>query len=485
MTSTSDMARVLQRFSQSRAWVAGDVMLDEYVSGAVSRVSPEAPVPVVAASESFHRPGGAANVACNLASLGASVRLCGVVGDDPAGDALRAACRDAGVDTDAVARVEGRVTSRKLRVLAQHQQLLRLDWERPDPVSPDVAASLLARWDDASPPDVVVLSDYAKGFLAPETSRALIDRGRALGAPVLAGPKRRDLGAYRGASVVTPNLAELEACVGRALPLDAVEPAARSLLASAELGAMVVTLGARGVMVVPRDGAATHIPAQRREVYDVTGAGDTVLAALALSLAAGADLVTAAAVANAAAGLVVGRIGTAVVRMQELVPALDLGPAEKVLATSEALAERLAWWRLQGRRVVFTNGCFDLLHAGHLALLTAARAEGDALLVGLNGDASVARLKGAGRPAVPWRERAALLAGLACVDGVVGFDDDTPAALIRAVRPQVLVKGDEYALDDIVGRADVESWGGRVARVARVPGLSTTSTIARVRGGAS
>jgi D-beta-D-heptose 7-phosphate kinase/D-beta-D-heptose 1-phosphate adenosyltransferase len=473
--------RVLQRFSRTRAWVAGDVMLDEYIAGEVTRVSPEAPVPVVAVAESFHRPGGAANVARNLSALGASVQLGAVVGDDAAGASLLAACREAGILVDAVSAVPGRVTPRKLRVLAQHQQLLRLDWERVEPVDPAVSLSLLARWEALEPPEVVVLSDYAKGLLAPEFVRAVIDRAGALGVPTLVGPKRRDFSLYRGASVLVPNLRELEVAVGRDLGAEEVLPAARRLIDEAGVGAIVVTLGAHGMLAVPREGDAVHVPAQRREVYDVTGAGDTVLATLALAYAAGADLATAARIASAAAGVAVGRSGTAAVRLDELLPTLDLTPVERVLEGPESLDLWLAWRRLQGRRVVFTNGCFDLLHAGHLSLLDAARAQGDALLVGLNSDASVARLKGAGRPVVPWRERAAVLAGLGCVDGVVGFDEDTPLALIRAVRPDVLVKGADYTLDQVVGRAEVEAAGGEVVLVPVIPGASTTSTLARVR----
>lgn len=484
MSAESGLARVLQRFPRTVVWVGGDVMLDEYVEGVVARVSPEAPVPVVAVTRTRHRPGGAANVACNLRALGAGVRLCGVVGEDPAGEALLAACREAGMDVTAVARGGPWVTPRKLRVLAHHQQLLRLDWEQPRAVEPAVAAELMARWEGVLPlPGALVLSDYAKGFLEPATVQGWIARGRALGVPVLVGPKRRDFGVYRGATVVAPNLRELESAVGRGLELGEVEAAARGVMALAGVGAMVVTLGEHGMMAIPGEGAAVRVPALRREVYDVTGAGDTALAVLALALAAGADLADAARVANTAAGLVVGKLGTSVVRMDELVAALDLGPGEKVLASPEALTERLAWWRLQGRRVVFTNGCFDLLHVGHLALLERARALGDVLLVGLNGDGSVTRLKGPGRPTVPWAERAALLAALGCVDGVVGFDQDTPWSLIAEVCPAVLVKGGDYRVEDVVGRELVEAAGGRVEIVPRVADRSTTATLERLRRG--
>ena len=473
---------MLRQVARARVVVAGDLMLDEYIVGHVSRISPEAPVPAVEVTGTFHRPGGAAHVAHCIAALGASAALCGVVGDDPAGAALLDACRAAGVDADAVARGAAWSTVRKVRVLAQHQQLLRMDWEAPAPVDPAVAAGLIAELTRARP-GAVVLSDYAKGFLTPAAVGALVERGAALGAPVLVDPKRRDFSVYRGARVITPNLRELEAVAGRALGPGEVADAARAVLDAAGIEAMVVTLGARGMCVVERGREAVTIPAERQEVYDVTGAGDVVIAVLALGLACGASLPTAARLANAAAGVAVGRVGTAVVAMADLIGALDLAPPAKVLSP-EALADRLAWWRLSGRRVVFTNGCFDLLHAGHVALLQRAAALGDVLLVGLNGDASVARLKGADRPAVAWAERAALLAALSCVDGVAGFDDDTPLALIEAVRPDVLVKGADYRVDEVVGREAVERAGGRVELVALEPGRSTTGLIARIRRGA-
>lgn len=481
MIAAGESIAVLRHFAQARVAVAGDLMLDEYIVGNVTRISPEAPVPAVEVTGTFHRPGGAAHVAHCIAALGASAGLCGVVGDDPAGAALLEACRAAGIDAAAVARGGAWSTVRKVRVLAQHQQLLRMDWETPAPVDPAVAARLVGEVTQALP-GAIVLSDYAKGFLTPEAVRAVIDRGAALGVPVLVDPKRRDFSAYRGARVITPNLRELEAVVGRTLGPDEVADTARAVLEASGIEAMVVTLGARGMCVVERGRAAVTIPAERHEVYDVTGAGDVVIAVLALGLACGAALPTAARLANAAAGVAVGRVGTAVVAMADLIAALDLAPPGKVLSP-EALAERLAWWRLSGRRVVFTNGCFDLLHAGHVALLQRAAALGDVLLVGLNSDASVARLKGADRPTVAWSERAALLAALACVDGVAGFDADTPLALIEAVRPDVLVKGADYRVDEVVGRAVVEAAGGRVELIALEPGRSTTGLIARIRRG--
>ena len=366
--------------------------------------------------------------------------------------------------------------------ISKHQQLLRMDWEAPAPVDPAVVADFVAA-DPAARPGAIVLSDYAKGLLTPTAVRAAMAWGAALGVPVLVDPKRRDFSTYRGARVITPNLRELEATVGRALAPGEVADTARAVLEASGIEAMVVTLGARGMCVVERGREPVTIPAERQEVYDVTGAGDVVIAVLALALACGAELTTAARLANAAAGVAVGRIGTTVITVADLIAALNLAPTSKLL-TRETLAERLAWWRLSGRRVVFTNGCFDLLHAGHVALLQQAATFGDVLLVGLNGDASVARLKGADRPALAWAERAALLAALSCVDGVVGFDDDTPLALIEAVRPDVLVKGADYRVEEVVGRAVVEGAGGRVELVPLEPGRSTTALLTRLRRGA-
>lgn len=472
---------VLSRFRNATVWVAGDLMLDEYIDGGVRRISPEAPVPVVDVRDTYYRLGGAANVAHCLAALGARVRLCGVVGADPAGDTLLAACRAAGIDVGAVGQSDAWSTVRKLRVLSQHQQLLRLDWERVAPVASDAANALIVRLQAGERPDAIVLSDYAKGFLTAPTVRALIDLGMSQGVPVLVDPKSVDLGMYRGASVVTPNHRELEAAVGRALPIgqDDVANSARTIIAEAGIRSIVVTLGDRGLLVLPEGGSARTIPSAGREVYDVTGAGDTVIAVLALGLAVGADLWTAAEIANAAAGVVVGKLGTAVVHVDELSRALGHRARER-LYSLERLEHRLELWRQAGRRVVFTNGCFDLLHAGHLSLLRFAASLGDVLVVGLNSDESVRRLKGADRPLTPAADRGALLAALDCVDAVIVFEEDTPLQLIERVRPQVLVKGGDYDIGAVVGRAFVESTGGCVVLAPLVPGLSTTGLISRM-----
>ena len=473
---------MLERLRRRRITVVGDAMLDEYVEGTAERICPEAPVPVVRVEASAPRPGGAANVARNVTALGGHADLAAVVGIDAAGERLHELCSEAGIGLSALLRAEDRQTTRKVRVLARGQQLLRLDWERPEPLPAAVEQALLDRVEALARPDALVLSDYAKGVLTPSLLRALILRGRQWGAPVLVDPKSTDFDRYRGATGLTPNRQELERALGVRLP--AAEPhrivaAARPLLDRLELEHLVVTCGPEGLVAVTRDVAET-IRAAPREVYDVTGAGDTVIATLALALAAGLPLPVAAGLANAAAGLVVGRVGTAVVTPAELARVLAAAQPGKVLDPA-ALRERVALWRLEGRRIVFTNGCFDLLHVGHVALLETAARHGDALVVGLNGDRSVARLKGRGRPLVPASARAAMLAALECVDAVVIFEEDTPLELIAQVAPAVLVKGADYRLAEVVGREQVEAAGGEVVLVPLVPGHSTTSLVARLR----
>jgi D-beta-D-heptose 7-phosphate kinase/D-beta-D-heptose 1-phosphate adenosyltransferase len=476
------LAATVGRFPGRRVWVVGDLMVDEYLRGRVERISPEAPVPVVAVSGRERRPGGAANVAHQLARLGAEVRLSGVIGDDDAGRALLAQCREAGIDVGPVAVIPGRCTTQKLRVLGHGQQMVRLDWEEAKP-PPDLAATLLARLAALPTPDVVILSDYAKGVLSTDLMAPLIARLRAGGAKVLVDPKNADFGVYRGASVVTPNHRELEAAARRKIdPRDrpAIAEVARKLARDADLDAIVVTLGEHGMLVVPRDGGEVPIPATRRPVFDVTGAGDTAIAVLAVGLAAGATLPDAATIANAAAGRTVSEIGAVAVEREEIVAALWPSGVQPVLDRA-ALAERAESWRRSGQRVVFTNGCYDLLHAGHLALLHRAAVLGDVLVVAINSDASVRRLKGPERPLVPETERAAMLAALDCVDAVTVFDEDTPLEAIRCVRPDVLVKGADYKVDEVVGRELVESYGGHVELLPLVPDRSTSSLVERIR----
>jgi len=480
-STVSALLALLDRFASLNVWVVGDVMLDEYVTGAVERISPEAPVPVVRAHATEHRLGGAANVARQIAALGARVSLAGVVGEDAAGEALRRLCHADRIDTRALVSVAGRQTTRKLRVLGHSQQLLRVDWEDVDPCSAQVAARFLDALAACSPPDALILSDYAKGVLAPEVIAALRDRASV---PIVVDPKHRDFGRYRGASTVTPNLRELEAAAGRALEVAdsaAIAAAARELLAASGINSMVVTLGNHGMLVVPSAGPESVIPAIQRDVYDVTGAGDTAIAVLTLALAARGELVQAAQLANAAAGVSVGQVGAVAVSAASIRDALAARPDAKLLQRQE-LAARAAAWRTAGKRIVLANGCFDLLHAGHLALLGHAAKLGDVLVLAINSDASVRRLKGAERPLVPQAERAALLAALTYVDAVTIFEEDTPLAVLQAVRPDVLVKGGDYRPSEVIGRELVEAAGGRVEIVPLTPEKSTSSLVARIRG---
>jgi D-beta-D-heptose 7-phosphate kinase / D-beta-D-heptose 1-phosphate adenosyltransferase len=480
--AASALPSVLERFTDLVVWVVGDVMLDEYVTGAVERISPEAPVPVVRAHATENRLGGAANVARQLAALGARVSLAGVVGADSAGETLLRLCEAAGIDTRAVPNVPERPTTRKLRVLGHSQQLLRLDWEDTGACTPQVTVRLASKLAEGPRPDAIVLSDYAKGVLTPQAIAAVMRlRGSA---PVLVDPKHTDFARYRGATTVTPNLRELEAACGRALDPDdapAIVAAARALLEASGLHSMVVTLGSRGMLVVPGQGPETALPATRREVYDVTGAGDTAIAVLTLGLAAQAPLVQAAQLANAAAGVAVSQVGAVAVSAAAIRDALAARPDGKILSRPE-LAARAATWRTAGKRIVLTNGCFDLLHAGHLALLSDAAKLGDVLVLAINSDASVRRLKGPERPLVTQAERAALLAALAFVDAVTIFEEDTPLEVLAAVRPQVLVKGGDYQPSEVIGRELVEAAGGRVVIVPLLPERSTTALLERIRG---
>jgi D-beta-D-heptose 7-phosphate kinase / D-beta-D-heptose 1-phosphate adenosyltransferase len=482
-TAASAPPELLERFADRDVWVVGDLMLDEYVTGAVERISPEAPVPVVRAQATENRLGGAANVAGQLAALGAKVSLAGIVGADGAGETLLRLCESAGIDIRAVLKLPERQTTRKLRVLGHSQQLLRLDWEDLAACAPQVTVRLASKLAESGrSPEAIVLSDYAKGVLTPETIAAVLRlRGSA---PVLVDPKHTDFGRYRGATTVTPNLRELEAACGRTLDPDdtaAMAAAARALLHAAGLESMVVTRGSRGMLVVPSDGAESTLAALRREVYDVTGAGDTAIAVLTLGLAAGAPLAQAAQLANAAAGVAVSQVGAVAVSAAAIRDALAARPDSKILSRQE-LGARVAAWRTAGKRIVFSNGCFDLLHAGHLALLGHAAKLGDVLVLAINSDASVRRLKGPERPLVPQAERAALLAALTFVDAVTIFDEDTPLDVLQAVQPQVLVKGGDYQPSEVVGRELVEAAGGQVVIVPLTPERSTTSLLERIRG---
>ncbi len=463
--------------------VMGDVMLDRHVHGHVRRISPEAPVPVVSLVGEAVTPGGAGNVAATLAGLGCAVTVAGLVGADAEGTLLRDALRAKGVARLALHEAPGLPTIAKTRILSEgQQQLLRLDRDGDR----DAFAAEAGRLLDGVLPLVdeqsaVVLADYEKGVITPAVARAIIDRCRERGIPCVVDPKKADFSAYARATVVTPNLLEAERAVGRPLPGDAaVAHAADQLRTALAVDAMLITRGPEG-MTLSTTAGAVSIPAQVRDVADVTGAGDTVVAVLAACLGSGWELVEACRLANVAAGIAVSHPGTYVVHADELATAWR-GLSHKVLGR-DAARRRLVDARRRGRKVVFTNGCFDILHAGHLASLEGARRLGDLLVVGLNSDASVRGLKGESRPVIGQENRASLLAGLACVDAVVIFDEPTPDTLIRALEPDVLVKGGDYALDQVAGADFVLAHGGQVITLPLVPGLSTTAILERRAGG--
>ncbi len=458
-------------------------MLDRYWHGGTDRISPEAPVPVVHITSCDERPGGAANVALNVRSLGAQVALVGLIGADPAGETLGAALAQQGV-VCRLTPLEDWPTIVKVRILSQHQQLIRLDFEDPGR-TPEPAALELSFAGALAEARVVVLSDYAKGTLR-DVAR-LIALARASNATVIVDPKGRDLSRYAGATVLTPNVKEFEAVVGICDGEAAIVAKGRELCAQHDIAALLVTRGGQGMTLVQRDKDALHLPARARDVYDVTGAGDTVCGVLAAALAAGYDLAQATALANTAAGIVVGKLGAASVTYEELEAALHESVAGRFgILDEDALAGEVDAARRRGERVVMTNGCFDILHAAHVRYLEQARRLGDRLIVAVNADESVRRLKGAGRPVNALAERMELLAALAAVDWVVAFPEETPARLICRLNPDVLVKGGDYRPEQVAGADCVKAHGGEVVIVDYIPGYSSTRIIEAVdRNGAA
>lgn len=473
----------------ARVLVVGDVMLDRYWQGPTGRISPEAPVPVLRVDEDTLRPGGAANVAMNLGALGVQVSLVGLIGEDDHGQLLDEQLRAGGV-TPLLQTLPTHPTICKLRVLSQRQQLIRLDFERP--FTPAETAGLVAHYEQAlSQTDVVIVSDYAKGTLG--EVQTLIARACAANIPVLVDPKGTDWQRYQGATLLTPNLPEFRSvwqqrtretahAVEAALSdRDQLAAAACGLAQTFGLTGLLVTRGEHGMSLIPSAGDALHLPAHAREVYDVTGAGDTVIALLGAVMATGASMEDATALANLAASLVVAKVGTASVSMAELEAAAGVSRSNDQIVDQKALQAQLAPLRARGERIVMTNGCFDLLHAGHVHYLAQARALGDRLIVAINDDASVSRLKGQGRPVMPLEQRMRVLAALGDVDWVVAFSEDTPAALIAELLPDVLVKGGDYQPQDIAGYDAVSAAGGRVEVLDFLEGESSSAIISRIK----
>ncbi|RED38061.1 D-alpha,beta-D-heptose 7-phosphate 1-kinase /D-beta-D-heptose 1-phosphate adenylyltransferase [Rhodopseudomonas thermotolerans] len=484
---------LLQAIARQTVLCIGDLMLDEFVYGEVSRISPEAPAPVIAVQRSETNIGGAGNVARNIAAIGARCIFVGLVGDDATGRMLAAELGSEPKIEPVLVRDPSRPTTRKVRFVSEHfsTHMLRADWEIAAAATGEVEQRLLdAILPQLARADIVLLSDYAKGVLTARVIRETIDAANKLGKRVIVDPKSANFAIYRGATLLTPNRKEFAAATRSAAATDdEIAAAAQDAMTLAECEAMLVTKSEHGMTLVPRGGEPIHVPALPVKVRDVSGAGDTVAAVLAVVLASGADWAAAMRAASAAAAVAVSKSGTAVVTPSELrrriLPHAELAAEDKIIASDADLDARLKEWRREGLRVGFTNGCFDILHPGHVKVLTAARGACDRLIVGLNSDASVRRLKGESRPVQNERARAEVLAALEAVDLVAIFEEDTPIRLITRIEPSVLVKGGDYTREQVVGHEIVAAKGGEVLLVDVLPGFSTTSLVARAREGQS
>lgn len=485
VTDSHSLAAYLPRFSEIRLLCVGDLMLDRFVTGEVSRISPEAPIPIFQVGRETSMLGGAGNVVRNATALGASASFIAVVGDDPVGHELTAMVGYEPRVEPYLLVERDRQSTVKTRYIAGSQQMLRADSETLRPITDHTADEIVrVATEIMAACHAVVISDYAKGVLTPAVISALIGTARAAGKPVVVDPKGGNFGRYKGATVLTPNRREAIA----ATDLDADDEDSMATMGTAlierfDVEAAVITRSENGISLVTRDGSAQHLPAQAREVFDVSGAGDTVAAMLAMALGCGAALSDAVRLANHAAGVVVGKVGTSVVSCDDLLRAIHAGQwsaAEAKVMSLLGAAERVEQWRRSGDRVGFTNGCFDLLHPGHISLIEQSRGACDRLIIGLNSDDSVARLKGEDRPIQPAPARAQVLASLASVDLVVVYDEDTPMALLETLRPDVLIKGADYSLDQVVGADLVQSDGGTVLLADIAEGYSTTTTIQKM-----
>ena len=504
-SDNQSVGNLLRSIAGVRLLAVGDFMVARTIYGEASRISPEAPTPVIRVAETRQQLGGAGNVVRNVDSLGGEVLCAGVMGDDETAAILKELlCGVRGCRACSMIQEPGRKTTRKTRVVAVqagrpsdraslygHQQILRLDDETPHPALPETIAQMLGFAADVMG-DVqgVVISDYAKGALPPAFLRQLIDMARAGRKPVFVDPKAQDFGRYRGATVLTPNAGEAEAALGISFSASADvssiawERTVRDRLDGLNLDALLITRGPEGLSLIDRSGFR-HFPTSAREVFDVTGAGDTLLAAFSLAAASGASYPEAAQLGNLAAGVAVGKAGAAVVYPFEVERELDLRhvSAESKIRSREEIATLAEALRRENKKIVFTNGCFDLLHVGHMHLLREAKNRGDVLVVGLNSDASVRRLKGDGRPIVPQADRADAIAALECVDYLVVFDEPDPMELLRLISPAVLVKGDDYSEAEVVGADFLKSYGGVIHLVPIRPGISTTRLVERIRSG--
>lgn len=474
-------------FTDIRALCIGDVMLDRFIQGSVYRISPESPVPVLKMEKSEIVPGGAANVSRNISALGGHCTLISVIGADPAGEELAELLRVCGRIEPIMLIEAARPTIEKIRYVAQGQHLLRADREEPGYISSEVGEEIVtAVRDRIHDHDVLVLSDYAKGLLTDHVIKETIRAAHEAGVPVVVDPKSADLERYAGATVVTPNAKEATLVTGiDIIDSAAAERAARMAIKKGDISALLLTRSEQGMTLVEQNGNVVHLPANTREVFDVVGAGDTVVATLALCLGGGMTIEASARISNAAAGVVVAKPGTATVTISELIDELhrlsrpEATTSNSKIVTTEGAVRLREQWSKDGLTVGFTNGCFDILHVGHMEILEFARRECDRLIVGVNKDASVSRLKGPTRPINMEEDRAKLLSAFGCVDAVVLFEEDTPMALIEAIRPDVLVKGADYSITQVVGHDVVQRHGGKVILFELIPERSTTKIIDR------
>ncbi|HUX79765.1 MAG TPA: D-glycero-beta-D-manno-heptose-7-phosphate kinase [Alphaproteobacteria bacterium] len=476
---------LINSFASTRILCVGDVMLDQFIRGTVSRISPEAPVPVLHINDEASMLGGAGNVVRNLEALGSYITFISVVGKDWGGAHIQELLNTfSNVDAHLVLD-ETRKTTRKTRFIAANQQVLRTDWEETFALKVDIEVELFNLYKKhLSSHDLIILSDYAKGIFSTQFLQNLIQEARFQGKPVLIDPKGNDYSRYKGATILTPNRQELSLATHTSIRTqEELVAISQKIVKECELDAMIVTRGSEGMTLIDTSGTIEHLQTQALEVFDVSGAGDTVMATLAVCLAAGASLSKAMHMANAAAGLVVAKIGTAVVHQEELLAALhaqEVHTHEKKIVSRETAVDQIQKWKRHGNRIVFTNGCFDLLHPGHIFLLNEAKKAGDRLIVGLNTDSSIQRLKGLNRPIQKEADRAFVLSSLQCIDLVILFGEDTPLELIHALKPDVLVKGSDYTIDQVVGAPFVQSYGGRVHLVDLIEAQSTTRMVSKM-----
>ncbi len=473
------------KFKECYILVIGDLMIDEYIWGKTQRISPEAPVPVVTVKDETVSLGGAGNVAHNIASLGAKVSLAGMVGDDRHGQTVLSLCRQRKIETAGIISSSHRPTTRKTRVIAADQHVLRVDHETSLPIDAKLCRQMISILENSIPAvDIVLISDYAKGLLTPELLTAVMAMSHDHNKKVIVDPKGHHFEKYHGASVLTPNKQEASVAAGIASNSEAaLKQSAAKLFDITDADKILITCGKDGMRLMDRYGQCTAITARARQVFDVSGAGDTVLAVLGLAMASGASSVEAAEAANTAAGIVVGKVGTASVSVDELAPALEMltdADSFKTIALAD-LKPLAADLKAKGKSVVFTNGCFDLLHAGHIQHFNASRKLGDVLIVAIDDDESVRQLKGSGRPVIKLRERVRVLNAIQAIDYVTVFKSDQLENIIDMVRPDVLTKGGDYRLDQVVGRQTVEKYGGRVVLTQLVADISSSRIIDRIK----